>query len=199
MKLSSWLTIVANVGLLVGMALVVYQIDQNSRLARMALVNEGNVASNQFWADLMGETPADVIAMAVECPEAMTYSDFIAMDAFLFTGMNILYRNYELAQEGIFTEEDWQESVEGYAAWYLGNSFGRVWWDEEAQYFFADDFVNSVDKQLEGTARDSFAYWLKVRARLLGPGHEKDAVRVSSCPPITDVTYTTDTMSSTIG
>jgi len=192
-KISSWLTIVANVGLLVGMALVVYQIDQNSQLARMALVNEGNVASNQFWANLMGENPTDVIAMAVECPEAMTYSDFIAMDAFLFTGMNILYRDYALAQEGIFTEEDWQESVEAYASWYLANSFGRVWWHEEAQYFFADDFVDHVDLQLQGPARDSYAYWLLVREQLLGSGYEENINGESSCPHKPNNSDTTDT------
>ncbi len=181
-KPKSWLSIVANVGLLAGIGLVAYEINQNSKLARMALVNEGNVASNQFWANLMGETPADVIAKAAECPEAMTYSDFIAMDAYLFTGMYILYRNFLLAQEGIFTEQDWQEAVEGYSAWYLGNPFGQAWWDEEGQYFFADEFVNYVDQQLEGTVRDSHNYYLGVRARLLGSGHKDNAVVESSCP-----------------
>ena len=174
-KLTPWLTILANLGLLAGMVLVAYEINQNSQLARTALVNEGNIASNQFWAHLMGETPADVIAMAVECPEAMTYSDFIVMDAFLFSGMNFLYRNYELAQEGIFTDEDWRASVEGYAAWYLGNPFGRNWWRAEGGTFFAKEFSDYVDLQLEGTVKDSYAYYLAVRKRLIGPGNENSA------------------------
>ena len=116
-KLAPWLTIAANIGLLLGMMLVAYEINQNSQLARTALVSESNVASNEFWTNLMGELPADVIGMAIECPESMTYSDFIVMDAFLFTGMNLLYRNFVLAQEGMFTVEDWQEQVEGYSAW----------------------------------------------------------------------------------
>jgi len=191
-KPTSWLRIVANVGLLAGMALVAYEINQNSQLARMALVNEGNVASNQFYANLMGENPANVIGMAVECPAAMTYSDYIAMDAFLFTGMNLLYRNFQLAEEGIFTEEDWQESVEEYTGWYLGNPFGRIWWDEEARHFFADDFAKHVDKQLEGTVRDSHNYYLGVRARLLGSGSEENAVGESSCPPQKNTPNATD-------
>ncbi len=171
-----------------------YEINQNSQLARMALVNEGNVASNQFWANLMGETPADVIAMSVECPEAMTYSDFMAMDAYLFIGMNVLYRNFELAQEGIFTDEYWQELVEGYAGWYLGNPFGQAWWDEEGRYFFADEFVNYVDQQLEGPVRDSHAYWLGVKTRLFSPGNRVNAVVDSSCPPQKYIPNTNDTV-----
>ena len=193
-KPKSWLSIVANLGLLEGIALVAYEINQNSKLARMALVNEGNVASNQFWANLMGETPVDVIAKSVECPKAMTYRDYIAMDAYLFIGINVLYRNFELAQEGIFTEEDWQKSVESYAAWYLGNPFGRAWWSEEGRYFFADDFVNHVDRQLEGKARDSYDYWLGVRTRLFGPGNKDNPVVESLCPPPKYFSNTSDTM-----
>jgi hypothetical protein len=182
-KPASWAPVLANLGLLAGMLLVAYEINQNSNLARTALVAEGYVASNEFWANLMGEKPARVIAMAVECPEAMSYSDYFEMDAYLFTGMNFLDRNYQLAKEGIFTEEDWQASVEGYTGWYLGNPFGQAWWDEEGQHFFDEEFVNHVDKQLEGTVEDSYIYYLAVRARLLGPGNQDNAVVNSSCPP----------------
>ncbi len=182
-KLSPWLTIIANLGLVAGMVLVAYEINQNSQLARTALVNEGNIASNEFWANLMGDTPSDVIAMAVECPEAMTYSDFMVMDAFLYSGMNFLYRNYQLAQEGIFTDEDWKEEVERYSAWYLGNPFGRAWWEAEGEIFNEKEFLDYVDLQLEGTVKDSYAYYLEVRKQLFGPGNANNAVVNSSCPP----------------
>ncbi len=159
-----------------------YEINQNSQLARMALVNEGNVAENQFWANLMGENPAHVIAMSVECPEAMSYSDYMAMDAYLFTGMNFLFRSYELAQEGIFTEEDWHALVENYTGWYLGNPFGRAWWDEEGEIFNEKEFSDYVDLQLEGTVKDSYVYYLAVRKQLFGPGNANNAVE-KMCPP----------------
>ena len=182
-KLTPWLTIIANIGLVAGMVLVAYEINQNSQLARTALVNEGNIASNEFWANLMGDTPSDVIAMAVECPEAMTYSDYFEMDAYLFTAMNSLYRNYQLAQEGIFTDEDWKEEVERYSAWYLGNPFGRAWWEAEGEIFNEKEFLDYVDLQLEGTVKDSYAYYLEVRKQLFGPGNANNAVVNSSCPP----------------
>ena len=171
-RLNSWLTPLANIALLIGLVLVVYELNQNRSLARMDLVNEGNVVQNSIWANLMGDVPGEVIGKALECPEEMTYADFMAMDAFLFTSMNALYRNYELAQEGIFTAEEWRESVDTYSSWFLGNPFGRAWWTEEARNFFPSEFASHVDEQvasLEG--RDSYAYWLKVRSRLLGPEH----------------------------
>ena len=48
------------------------------------------------------------------------------------------------------------------------------------------EFVNHVDMQLEGTARDSHSYWLGMRARLFGPGSNENTVRTSACPPQND-------------
>ena len=169
-RLNRWLTPIANVALLAGLVLVAYELNQNRSLARMGLVNEGNVVQNQIWANLMGEFPGEVIARAIECPEEMTYADFMAMDAFLFISMNTLYRNYELAEEGIFTTEEWRQAVETYASWFLGNPFGRAWWTEEARDFFPSEFASHVDDQIP-KGRDSYTYWLKVRSRLLGTEH----------------------------
>jgi len=161
-----------NIALLTGLVLVGYELNQNRALARMSLISEGNVVQNEIWANLMGEFPGEVIARSFECPERMTYADFMAMDAFLFTSMNTLYRNYELAQEGIFTDEYWQQSVDNLASWFLGNPFGHAWWDEEARNFFPHEFVAYVDGRLAAPGRDSHAYWLSVRSRILGPENQ---------------------------
>jgi hypothetical protein len=63
-QLNRWLTPLANIALLAGLVLVAYERNQNRSLARMELVNEGNVVQNQIWANLMGEIPGEVIARA---------------------------------------------------------------------------------------------------------------------------------------
>jgi len=172
------MTAIANVALLAGLLLVAYELNQTRSLARMELVNAGNVAENEIWANLMGEAPVDVIARAIECPEEMTYADYMVMDAFLYTSMNTVYRNYQLAVEGIFSTEEWQQSVETYGSWYLGNPFGRAWWQEEARNFFPTEFATYVDDQIS-SGDDSYAYWRKVRSRLMGTEHA--VPRSSSC------------------
>ena len=78
---SKWLSLVANIAILMGLGLVAYELNQNSQLARTSLIHEGNALENQVWSNLLGEAPVDVIAKAVECPETMTYADFMAMPA----------------------------------------------------------------------------------------------------------------------
>jgi len=166
--LSRWISAAANIAVLAGLVLVAIQISQNSSLARTALINEGNVVSNQIWANLMGENPGQVIARAIECPERMTYADFMAMDAFLFSNMNMLYRDYQLTQEGLYSSSYWKTSVDAYAHWYLGNRFGRAWWDQEAKHFFNREFTEYVDARLMEDGLDSHAHWERIRARVVG-------------------------------
>ena len=81
----------------------IVQIRQSTQLARTTYQSEGNVVANQIWANLMGDRVGDVIESRSRANE-LTYSDFMALDAFLFTSINMLYRDYQLAQEGLFSE-----------------------------------------------------------------------------------------------
>ena len=166
-RLNRWLTLGANIGILAGLILVAVQIQQNSQLVRMQLVNDGNLASNELWAPAAGENPSQALAKAIENPEELTFTEFFEIDAYLFSNINLLYRNYELAQEGIFDESEWQAGVEALAPYFLANKFGRIWWREEASLFFSPEFSAFVDKQLEDEkAMDSHAYWLRIREQL---------------------------------
>lgn len=166
-RLSRWLTVGANVGILAGLILVAVQIDQNSELVRMQLVNDGNLASNELWGSIAGEEPLEAIAKSIENPEELTFAEYLVVDSFLFSNMNLLYRNYELAREGIFEEDEWQASVETLAPYFIANKFGRIWWREAGSLFFSSEFSAFVNKQLENEdAIDSQAYWLRIREQL---------------------------------
>jgi hypothetical protein len=168
-RLQRWLALGANIGILIGLVLVIVQIRQSTQFARSTYRSQGNDVANQVYANLMGEHGGDVIEKSVECPEELTYRDFMALDAFLFTGINMLWRDYQLAQEGLYSEADWKQTVDLYAHWFLGNPFGRAWWDEEGKTFFPEEFAAYLSKQLAGTpGRDSHAHWLAIRARVTG-------------------------------
>ena len=110
-----------------------------------------------------------MIEKSVECPEELTYAEFIALDAFLFTGIDMLSRDYQLAQEGLYSEADWQQTVDLYAHWFRGNRFGRAWWDQEGRTFFPVEFATYLSKRLDGVpGRDSHAHWPEIRAKVTG-------------------------------
>ena len=126
-RLQRWLALVANLGILIGLVLVAIQIRQSTQLARATSLTQGSDVVNQIWANVAGERTGDVLERSIECPGELTYSDFMALDAFLFSSLNILYRDYQLAQEGLYSQADWHGTVDTYAHWFLGNPVARAW------------------------------------------------------------------------
>ena len=115
----------------------------------------------------MGENPAVAVAKSIESPAEMNFADYIVVDSYLFTNVNLFYRNYELANEGIFNESEWQQMVDDFAPWFLGSTFGRAWWFGSGRTFFAPEFAVYIDKLLEGTAGEvSAAHWRQIREML---------------------------------
>lgn len=178
-QLSNWLSLIANFSILAGLVLVAFELNQNSELARVALINDENAAVNELMTSMMGENASDVLAKAMECPAQMSYADYMAVDSYLYTSMNIVYRNYEISKEGLFTNSEWKADVANYAHWYLDSEFGRAWWMEEGAHFFDDEFSAHVTKHLEQQGVGTVEYWHRVRARIL-------SIRGSE-PPISSV------------
>ncbi len=82
-KTSRWITIIGNAGLLLGVVLIIFQINQNSELVRGQL-------DHAMWTDrlnlrlaLMGENPAAAIATAIENPSALSLEDTRVLNAYL--------------------------------------------------------------------------------------------------------------------
>ena len=105
-KTSHWLMIIGNFGLLVGVILVVIQINQNSELTREQL----NYA---VWTDrmnlqlaMMGENPAAAVAKAIEAPSELTVEEAKVLDA-IYTHWAILeVRSVMTRERGMAIEED---------------------------------------------------------------------------------------------
>src|SRR4030095_753846 len=78
-------------------------------------------------------------------------------------------RDYQLAQEGLYSEADWKQKGDLYAHWCLGNRCGRAWWDQKGKTLFPEEFAAYLSKQLnEAPGSDSHAQWLAIRARVTG-------------------------------
>lgn len=164
---SNWLAIGTNVAVIIGLLLVALELNQNSKLARIGLINDGNARENELFQALMEEVPKNIIAKSLECPEKLDLSDYVVLDSYLYTGMNLIYRNYELAKEGFFEESDWKSEVEIYAHWYFSSEFGKAYWENVGRDYFDGEFAAHVDNILGRPGVDNMNdAWKKVAAAL---------------------------------
>ena len=165
-----WLTLGANVGILIGIVLVILEIRQNSELLRLQFINDDLMAIAQSEAPVLGDNPANVMMKSMYNPEDMTYADFRVVDAYLVAKIDLIYRRYRLGQEGILDRDEWKTADLGFTfEWMFGNRFGRLWWEYEGRRGYADlpEIVEFVDGAIEGMPEDlSIGSWEKIQLEL---------------------------------
>jgi hypothetical protein len=130
---NKWLALGANVGILIGLALVIMEFRQNTDLLRLQFINDDLLASAQTESPMFGENPAEAMMKAIYTPEELTYAEFRTVDAYLVSKMDLLTRRYRLGQEGILDQSAWKTSLGFTFEWLFGNKFSRLWWEHEGR------------------------------------------------------------------
>ena len=152
-EVNTWLTLVANIGLLIGLILVALQIRQNTEIARAQMANDWYLADMQLELAMMGENPTTSWIKAVYTPDELTPQDAAILDRYFNYGLVQLQRLQRMNELGV-ADDKWADRI-SYLSWHLGNDIGGRWWAHFKKGFPAD-FVATVDEILErGDFRDN--------------------------------------------
>lgn len=127
-KMGNWLQVGANLGIIVGLVLVGFQLKQNSDLLRIQLLFEESQSFINHERQLMGEDAAVTWAKALESPEDLSPAEFRVMDAYLYA-MSEQWRASHMLRELGILDDEWKNRLIEEATYYLGNPFGRAWWN----------------------------------------------------------------------
>jgi hypothetical protein len=123
-KVSNWLQIGANIGILLGLLLVAIQIRQGTDIAKAQIENDFYLADLQLELAMMGEQPQKSWIKAVYAPEEMTKEDAAVVDRYLNYNFIQLGRLERMRELGLSTDAD----RVGILEWHLGNEVARRWW-----------------------------------------------------------------------
>lgn len=142
-KVNSWLSLGANIGVVVGLFLVAFQIDQEAELAKAQLFSDHTDSRREWNQAMMGNSPMDVVAKSIENPGDLTLAELHMMDMYFVAAINELRRLEVLRQAGL----DVGTSVEGLQSFYFGSNFAKAWYQEYGQGELPaiHDKINSVD------------------------------------------------------
>ena len=145
-QLNSWLGIVANLGVVVGLVLVALQIRQNTRITKAQVANDWFLADMQLELAMMGENPASAWAKAVVAPDDLDDREAAVLDRYFNFGLVQIQRLQKMHELGV-ADAQWMERA-SYLSWHLGNEVGRRWWSH-FRGGFPDEFAAMVDHILE--------------------------------------------------
>lgn len=121
-----WLQIVTNIGVVVGLLLLIYELNQSRDLTRAQVVDSVYDAVVTRNLALVGEHPEDAIARSVFRPGELTESDAIVLSQFYTALLVSWMRNKDEYGLGYFGETF--ADVVASEAYFLNTRPGRRWW-----------------------------------------------------------------------
>ena len=122
-RLNRWLSLGANIGVVIGLLLVAYQIRQEANLAKLQLFSDHTDARREWAQAMMGDDPMAVVAKSIERPEELTLAELQIMDHYYISALNELRRLELLDEAGL----DTGVYIEGFHNFYFGSNFAKSW------------------------------------------------------------------------
>ena len=140
-KMTDWLQISANIGIVVGLVLVGVQLQQNSDLLKTQLMYEESYRATELETQVVGENAAAVWSKSITDAKSMSLTEQRIIEAMLWSFVEQLRGTRMLAELGLLEDADWRARVDSDAAFYLANEYGMAWWTN----FSADDSTTLPD------------------------------------------------------
>ena len=154
-RLNQWLSLGANVGVVVGFLLMAAQLNLNTeaiRLQNRLDLNRGVTAAETAF---MGETTYIAFANAVLKPSELTDEQMLQLWAYLNVGLSAAENTWIAYEAGFATEGDW-EDARRLAKTFLAFKVGQIYW-ENAKANYGAEFVEAVDVDLSSSDLDRTA------------------------------------------
>lgn len=168
-KLSNWLQIAANVGIVVGLLLVGVQLKQNSDLLKTQMLYDESRRAVDLESLVVGENGAEVWAKSISDAKNMSLPEQRIMEALLWSFSEQLRSTRLLAELGLLEDEEWRLRVRSETAFYLANDYGKAWWINYSTGNTAlpDDLIAEVNLRLSQVDENFTAGYAKAIMELV--------------------------------
>lgn len=131
-NLNRWISLGANIGVLIGLMLVAIEINQTNTAARAEMA----ASYQDRWVDIdiswQDAKFSETWAKSLTQPEELTTAEMLQLNGFMWTFTDHL-ANYRLMWDlGIFEapQETYEQTVIDVADIYFGSNYGRAWFEE---------------------------------------------------------------------
>jgi len=124
------LTVLANFGVIVGILLLVYELNQARNFARTEFLASNRLVFQEIERDMMNPDIAAVWTKAAVDPDSLTNAEVRVMDAFLISLMNYWRQQWIYEQGGFLNPGETEAELIVDVPFYFGSTFAQVWWED---------------------------------------------------------------------
>tara|TARA_R110000850_G_scaffold129227_5_gene249088 strand:- start:27836 stop:28831 length:996 start_codon:yes stop_codon:yes gene_type:complete len=151
-RVNRWLTLAANLGVLLGLIVLIVEVRQNAAMSRLS--HETAAANMLAHVELSLATPAasDAWMKAIHAPEDLTHGELRMAETQLVAIMQQWDTLFSMEQEGLVDRARIRMHIENTAPFYFGSRFAKRWWEREEigwagtpMFEVADPIISSID------------------------------------------------------
>ncbi len=126
-----WLTLGANIGVVLGLIILIVEMRQNAALTRAAMEQQKNSFLAEIEFSLARREMADVWVKSIRTPEALTDAEARMVESHLVALMLQWDNMFQMERAGLISREDARQHIRNSAQFYFGSRFAKNWWQLE--------------------------------------------------------------------
>lgn len=183
-RLLNWLQFAGTVGILGGLILVGIQISQSRELLRLQMEQEWSAGFQRLSENMLGESPADIIAKATDDPESLSTAELFILESYLNSYLDQWFQIKLQADLGLVPEDRWRidrywTTDDTYLTYVFGNHVSQAWWgvvSETGGWLEHQEFFEAVDTAIRRVDPNAMSDWQsRIRAKVAERIHSSES------------------------
>ena len=146
-RVNKWLTLGANVGVLIGLILLVAEIRQNTEVSEMQFYIERRTVVNELAQAMLDAETSEVWIKSIADPQSLSPSEMNKLGSILGLRLNIWRLSFVLEERGFRDKGSALEYLELTIQDYFGNPAAQTWWKHH-RAGYPQDFAAAIDDAL---------------------------------------------------
>ena len=147
-KLNDWFQLAASIGVIAGLGLVAYQLQQDVQLTKVQMADRSIESFEEYFRAARDEATSRAMAKAIETPEKLTTQDHWVLDKYYADVITVyIARENYMISSGVFGDRDMERYAQWTAQEIFGTRYGAAWWKvwKEDQY---PGFAEMIEKAM---------------------------------------------------
>ncbi len=127
-RINRWLTLAANIGVVIGLLILIIELRQNASLTRGAMEAEKNDRLAAIELSLASPAAAAAWTKSIRAPEDMTDAEIKIVESHLVAIMLQWDNMFQMEAAGLASRARVTRHIKNVAPYYFGSAFGKRWW-----------------------------------------------------------------------
>ena len=172
-RLNRWLTLAANLGVIVGLLILIVEVRQNADLTRAQMESGRNNLLAQIELSLAQPEIASAWVKSIRAPESMTDVEVRTVESHLVAVMLQLDHMFNMEKIGLVSRDRVRQHVQNVVPYYFGSRHGKNWWHWQEGGWAGTPMMEVAGPIVDGLDENFMLRYLE-ESRLGLPAKESD-------------------------